>query len=217
MKGIESLTEAVKRDCNRGEECFNANGCDKECTKIIPETNPRLIEMGVTEKCVRVVKCGHQYCNKYKWVLDRAELYAKLTKKTKEDVIKAWEEKRNYWYMNFYQECNQPDINGDVKVLMIEDWIRQLKEKFGKDPNGWKFKCPSCGGVQSGQDFIDGGITEFDRKVYFDCIGRHVKGKGCNWTLGGLIAIHKTVVVKDLVITPVFEMADIHQNKKHQK
>ncbi|HEX2868663.1 MAG TPA: VVA0879 family protein [Ignavibacteriales bacterium] len=179
---IEKLKEAVMKDC----KCFNPEGCDKE------------------------KKCFHAYCDKYKWIMDRAKQYADFTGKTVEEVITVWESKRNYWYMNYYQECNQPDLSKHpegINVLKYEDWKAQLIERFGENGKNWKFVCPSCGNVQSLQDFLDQGIK--DGNPYYNCIGRHVKGIGCNYTLGGLIGLHKTVVVKDLQIFPVFEMAEI--------
>lgn len=69
------------------------------------------------------------------------------------------------------------------------------------------FKCPNCGNTQTARDFIDNDIEEPNNKVYFSCIGRYVKGKGCDWTLGGLFQIHKVSVLKDAQVFPVFEIA----------
>ncbi|KAA6331591.1 hypothetical protein EZS27_019815 [termite gut metagenome] len=83
-KGIESLRNAVIKDCDEhGQGCFNPAGCNKESGR----------------KC-----CGHAYCDKYKWVIERAEQYGKFTGKTKEEVIARWEEERTYWYMNFSKD-----------------------------------------------------------------------------------------------------------------
>jgi hypothetical protein len=206
-KGIESLKADVMRDCSEGENCFSENGCTKERYKTLPQDNPALLEMGIKTKCVQNTKCFHDYCGKYKWILERATHYAETTGKTQEQVIEAWESDRTYWYMNFYQECNQPEIKSD-NVIMYDDWIAELKNRFGTDAKKWAFKCPSCGNVQSGEDFINAEVENPQGKVYFNCIGRHVIRKGCDWTLGGLLKIHTQSVVKDGHITPVFEMAD---------
>jgi hypothetical protein len=196
-KGIESLTASVKKDCEQYSNCFNPNGCDKERYRY---------ENG---HCYNNSKCTHDYCGKYKWTLDRAEQYANFLGCTKEEVLEAWENQRSYWYMNFYQDGNQPELKGEgVKVVKIEAWLQDLSEKFGKDPKGWKFICPACKSIQCGQDFIDAGIEDFNGKVYSNCIGRYVKGKGCDWSLGGLLKMHNKVVVKDMQIFPVFETAN---------
>ena len=70
------------------------------------------------------------------------------------------------------------------------------------------FKCPMCGCLQMGQDFIDAGAaTSSDQAMDyagFSCLGRFTKageprknpdGKRCNWTLGGLFQFHKLEVV----------------------
>ena len=90
----------------------------------------------------------------------------------------------------------------------FETWKKNGAEKFGADKKNWKFKCPSCGGVQSLSDFIENNVPEPDGKFYFSCIGRWVKGRGCDWTLGGLFQIHNTeVITEDGAIVPVFDFA----------
>ena len=208
-KGIESLKAAVMKDCAEGENCFSENGCTKERYKTLPEDNPGLLKMGFKTKCVATTKCFHDYCGKYKWTLERAKHYAEKTGKTVDEILEAWETDRTYWYMNYYQDANQPELNSD-KIIPYEDWIADLKSKFGEDPKKWTFKCPSCGGTQNAQLFIDNKVEEPENKVYFSCIGRYVKGMGCDWTLGGLFKIHKISVLKDGQVFPVFETADIN-------
>ncbi len=164
----------------------------KDCAEFSPEKLH-------SEKC--------RYCPRYFWVLDRAQQYAELTGTTLEEVIKAWEEGRDYWYLNYYQDCNQPDLTKEAgrKVVLFNDWKSQLIEKFGEDSQDWKFICVVCGNIQCGKDFV--AIGENPQQSSFNCIGRYTKEKGCDWTLGGFLQIHKTVVLKDLQIFPVFEMA----------
>lgn len=205
-KGIESLKSAVIRDCQKGENCFSEIGCTKQRYTNLPEDNPKLLKMGFKTKCVSLTKCFHDYCGKYKWVVDRAKHYAEKSGKTVDEVIDIWEADRSYWYMNYYQDANQPIIASD-RIIEYDDWIAQLTERFGEDSKKWAFKCPHCGHVQTGQDFIDSGIGEHKDQVYFNCIGRYIEGKGCDWTLGGLMKIHKVSVVKDAMVFPVFEIA----------
>ena len=102
-KGIESFKAEVMKDCQSANNCFSENGCTKERYKYLPEDNPKLIEMGIKQKCVANTKCTHDYCGKYKWVLERAKHYAEKTGKTVEEVMEIWENDRTYWYMNYYQ------------------------------------------------------------------------------------------------------------------
>jgi hypothetical protein len=177
-KGIESLQQSIKKDC--------------------AEFSPEKLH---SEKC--------RYCPRYFWVLERAAQYAKVTKTTVETIIEAWEKTRNYWYLNFYQECNQPDLEKTkVEVIAYDDWRKELTDKFGEEPKLWKFKCVQCGNVQCVQDFIDAEIKDPESKVYFSCLGRWVKDKGCDWTLGGLFSIQKRMVISpELNLIPVFETA----------
>lgn len=55
MKGYEKLKATVIDDCNKGEGCFNHNGCDKERTT-----------------------CFHRYCDKFKWIVNRAKHYGEV-------------------------------------------------------------------------------------------------------------------------------------------
>jgi hypothetical protein len=132
-KGIESLKAAVQHDTEQYENCFNENGCDHEFTRIVPETNPKLIAMGFSESCISVSKCSHKYCDKYKWVIERAKHYAEKTGKTYEEVIEIWESNRTYWYMNYYQDSNQP-LNGRKKtaeqVIKTSERIEFLKKEI---------------------------------------------------------------------------------------
>jgi hypothetical protein len=205
-RGIESFKAAVLKDTQQYNNCFNENGCDHEFYRMVPETNQRLIDMGSKEMCISVSKCSHKYCNKYKWVLDRAAHYAEKTGKTIDEIMQVWETDRSYWYMNYYQECNQPLLTGD-NVMMYHDWVSELKKRFGNDSKQWAFVCPACGNTQTIQDFIDLKIENPQDKVFFSCIGRYTITKGCDWTLGGLLQINKQTVIKDGRATPVFEMA----------
>jgi hypothetical protein len=104
--------------------------------------------------------------------------------------------------------------------ISIEEWLRIGTEKYGTDTLFWKFKCPACGHVSSGQDFVNVG-SDVD-SAYKMCIGRVTgkgvdglkerdRGNGCNWSSGGLF---KTLGRGAVVFTPdgnkihVFPFAD---------
>lgn len=131
-KGIESLKAAVQKDTTKGENCFNENGCDHEFTRMVPEDNPKLLEMGFTHSCKRVSKCFHKYCDKYRWVMDRAKHYSEQSGKPVDHILKVWEENRDYWYMNYYQEGNQP-LTGtkanDEQVASVKERIVTLSNE----------------------------------------------------------------------------------------
>lgn len=111
---------------------------------------------------------------------------------------------------------NKEKADGIVS-LTKDEWLQRGKERFGKDYKEWKFKCPSCGNIQSIHDFEDASIENPEQKVFFSCIGRWnghdndmLSGKSpCNYTLGGLFKLHHVEVINEEgYITSVFEFAE---------
>lgn len=93
-------------------------------------------------------------------------------------------------------------------ILKMEEWQENGEKLFGKDKKNWKFKCVNCGEVQSYLDFKEAGVENPEGRVYFSCIGRYVKDRGCDWTLGGLFQSHKQeVIAADGSKIPTFEFA----------
>lgn len=99
----------------------------------------------------------------------------------------------------------------------LQEWLEEGKQKFGEDFTNWKFKCPACGHVASGQEFKDLGANLND--MYQICIGRinskgtkngKDEGNGCNWAAFGLFG---NLGKGRIIITPenkeiqVFEFA----------
>ena len=89
-----------------------------------------------------------------------------------------------------------------MKSYTQEEWRMEGRKRFGLDFKNWKFKCPNCGNIASGAEFKEAGAEP--NAIYQECIGRYVKGKGCDWAAYGLFDIC-TVKVDGI---PVFEFAD---------
>ena len=151
LTGYKKLKEAVERDCNDRNSCgcFNPEGCNV----------PRRSKDGKF--------CSHDYCDKFKWVIGRAKQYGEKLGLNWEDILESWESGRSYWYMNYYQECNQPEINSDkVKVFeSVDEMLKNIGEK--------QFRCPACGGISTNPYKCNTGLEMS-------------KGKICNWNCGGL-------------------------------
>ena len=164
-KGYESLIKKVKRDCDQGQGCFNPDGCNHEFYKYIPAEGKE--KAFGDEVCIHVSKCTHKYCDKFKWIIDRAKHYADKTGLNWEDILDSWEEQCNYWYMNYYQEGNQPEIKGEkVKVFdTVDDMLKSIGEN--------KFRCPMCGGISTNPYSCNTGL-------------KISKDKVCDWKVGGL-------------------------------
>jgi len=154
--GYEKLKMAVEKDCNgKGScGCFNPDGCNMEHPSI-----GKYGEEGYNS-------CFHKYCDKFKWTIDRAKHYGEKLGLNWEDVLDSWEESRNYWYMNYYQDGRQPEIKGDkVKVF---DSVDKMTESIGES----KFRCPACGGISTNP---------------YECnSGEKVNRKACDWKVYGL-------------------------------
>lgn len=97
-----------------------------------------------------------------------------------------------------------------MEVISRHDWIGKAQKLFGGNPTNWKFKCVSCGEEQTAMDFIDAGIEQEKaiQLVYQECIGRHVKDKGCDWALYGLLTIHELEVEYEGTKIAVFKFAE---------
>lgn len=65
-----------------------------------------------------------RYMDKFNWIIDRAKHYGEKLGLNWDDVLNSWEEDRTYWYMNYYQECNQPRLDTCLKygnIQIVED------------------------------------------------------------------------------------------------
>lgn len=142
-----------------------------------------------TEDCINKMKqygesgnlCDHkcEYCEKFKWVIDRAKHYAEQTGVPFSEVLAGWERDRSYWFMNYYQDCNQPKIkDGRVRVFDTKD---MFYESLGKKT----FRCPSCGSESNNA---------------YECT--------CGWTSYGLFGTMGkgvTVLIKDgMIMSHIF-------------
>lgn len=119
---------------------------------------------------------------KFAWAIARAQHYAEKTGLTVEAILDAWEKRRDYWFQNFYQDCNQPEIKGD-KIRVFET-VEELLKSIGAAG----FRCPSCAGVS---------------KSPYECnSGKKAYGKICDWKVYGMFG-HMgkgvTVFVKEKV------------------
>lgn len=106
----------------------------------------------------------------------------------------------------------------------LEEWLNEAKQRFGEKTTDWKFVCPACGHVASGQDFKDAGAEP--NAIYQKCIGRlnskgtsngKNKGVGCNWAAYGLLGNlgkGRTVITPEGKEIEVFDFADIEEKEK---
>lgn len=143
--GFDKLISSLKVDCkDRFKTCnYEFPSCSKE-------------------QC----KHSHNYFEKIEWILNRAKHYAEKTRIPASQILDRWERQREYWYMNFYQECNQPEIT-EGNVIIVEN-CDDFTNKFSSR----KFRCPACGEISTDPQVCNSG------KLF--------NGKICNWKSYGL-------------------------------
>lgn len=112
----------------------------------------------------------------------------------------------------------------EKRRVTLDEWQAEGRRLFGDNVNAWRFKCPSCGFVQTRQDFLAYGVPvrDVDRRLGFSCIGRSINqtcrgvavvvgfmeahvGYGCDYAGGGLFRINPVEVVYQDGIHEVFE------------
>jgi hypothetical protein len=115
----------------------------------------------------------HDYRAKLLWTVERAKHYAEKLSLDPAALLDQWESKRTYWYMNYYQDANQPRMDaGHVRVF---ETAEELNSSIGE----FKFRCPACGGVTGNPYTCNSG-----KKVD----GDRGRKKVCDWKVYGLFA-----------------------------
>ncbi|WP_375597604.1 VVA0879 family protein [Devosia sp. Naph2] len=117
-----------------------------------------------------------------------------------------------------------------MQKLTIKEFHEALKAQGVTSHEHFAFVCPICSTVQSAADLMRATGNPFEvveRSLGFSCIGRFTsagpfkegkEGEGCDWTLGGLLSLHKLVVVDDDGKEyPRFELANAEQAQQHEQ
>lgn len=141
------------------------------------------LNASVEEDCQSDEKYGrphfHDYRAKLAWVLERAKHYAEKTGLEAADILDAWEKKRDYWYMNFYQDAEQPLIEGDS--VRVFETTADMLTAIGTPA----FRCPACDGVSKSPYICDSGKRLMETKGRGKK-AKQVEGKVCDWKVYGL-------------------------------
>jgi hypothetical protein len=129
--------------------------------------------------------CSHDYRGKLAWTVARAQHYADRTGIAATEILNSWEGSRNYWYMNYYQDANQPEIaDGKVRVFNTVD---AMLAAFGNHG----FRCPKCDQVSKSP--YECSVKPCDWKVYglFRALGN------------GIYVFVKEKVACELIFMPI--------------
>lgn len=119
---------------------------------------------------------------------------------------------------------------GSPEIVDLAEFKRRLDAQMVPKPDV-AFVCPMCRTVQSRRDFLGVGMKPDDVQKYlaYSCIGRWTgaagprakpDGKPCDWTLGGLLSLHRFAVKTKITgaeskLYPYFEPATPEQAQAH--
>lgn len=79
----------------------------------------------------------NEYLRKFNWVISRAKHYAYHNGKSVAEVLDDWEEKRSYWWLNFYQDSSQPRFHSNgIKPEGIRGARKYYKRMYQGIPDG---------------------------------------------------------------------------------
>lgn len=117
-----------------------------------------------------------------------------------------------------------------VETITLEDAHARMNAQAVSHQRHFAFRCPLCGTVQSMASLVAAGAKpeEVERYIAFSCEGRFSGAgpaarrddkskkaaarravRGCDWTLGGLLQLHKLMIAyPDGKTSPSFEIAD---------
>lgn len=187
MKGLNSLIDTVLSDLKKEEgKQMVFRGC-KDFTPKCRNLLYRYVKTG------RLCNSDCEYCKHFKWVIDRAKYYEQVTGVSFQQVLQHWEEQRNYWWLNYYQDCNQPELTDAVHIF---DTVEDAKKSFGDKG----FRCPYCHG-----------ISENPYECTAGTIVKNLNGKKqpCNWKAYGLFRMNLSPIfikegcINQEIFTPV--------------
>lgn len=86
----------------------------------------------------RPMRDKNELYKQFQWVISRCIHYGQALNKQPWDVLEEWESKRDYWWLNYYQESNQPKIRPESiskKPMHIRGIKKYYKSGLFRDSN----------------------------------------------------------------------------------
>lgn len=103
--------------------------------------------------------------------------------------------------------------------ITLAEFQARLRDQDVGDRLDFAFVCPVCATVQSMRTLIGAGVSPAKAESYvgFSCVGRFTgagphhprapAGRGCDWTLGGLLQLQELEIEADGRFNPYFRLA----------
>jgi predicted RNA-binding Zn-ribbon protein involved in translation (DUF1610 family) len=110
-----------------------------------------------------------------------------------------------YNFFEFAEECSP-----NIKVYTPEKRDKEGERLFGPDFRNWKYRCPMCGNIQTGHDFLYIGIRSIH--VEYNCIGNYIKRRGCEYVLNSSATKYTALIKVGTIAVPVFDFAEEFRN-----
>jgi hypothetical protein len=148
---------------------------------IATETPPVALDCDGYRKLVAEVELSekrdkaHNYRAKLAWVLARAKNWAEKIGCTTEEMLDEWEKDRDYWFMSYYQDANQPELTENFGRIF--ETQADLLAALGKP----QFRCPACAGVSTSPYECNSGKPMAGQGK------KGTKSKPCDWKVYGLL------------------------------
>lgn len=86
----------------------------------------------------RPMRDKEEFYKHFQWVISRCIHYAHALNKKPWEVLDEWESKRDYWWLNFYQDSRQPKIRPESisrKPMHIRGIKKYYKTGYFPDSN----------------------------------------------------------------------------------
>ena len=87
----------------------------------------------------RTGRSKQELLKKFLWVLARAKHYASKQNTFVDIILNQWEEKRTYWWLNFYQDSNMPKL-GTGRKRMGPRGIRKHQDQWHDKAQGHRIR-----------------------------------------------------------------------------
>lgn len=110
-------------------------------------TGYRSLKAAYTRDCAKAGKSSSPMRKKaeslklFNWVIARAKHYSVRTGTSLESVLIGMEQGRDYWWLNYYQDCKQPKLPSgkprNVQYMRHETYLR--KQYRGSKDSGERF------------------------------------------------------------------------------
>lgn len=107
------------------------------------------------------------------FIIQRSKQWAGVLNIPYYEIIDKWLAKCNYSMVNYFQDCNQPELDENTRIF-------ETLDDFSKSTGGDGFRCPHCGEMST--DFTDctstlkvnGKLCDWKSYGFFGCLGKGV-------------------------------------------